>query len=275
MTAPGPARLMPPITQGLLGPALAQSRRPQRVLERHWLTSRRGFVWILIGGFFEPFFYLMSTQLGFRELVPDVDVDGRLVPYVVFVAPALLAASAMNGAMYETMNIFFRINYDRTYATMLATPMTAGDAVLGDVAWATIRGSLYSGAFLAVMAAMGMTGSWWSLALLPAATLVAVAFAGVGILVATYIRAVEDFEYVPTAMLPLFLFSATFFPASAYGSFRWVLHLSPLYHGVALLRAINLGQASWALVVHGLVLVVMAIGCTVAAARRVERRLLD
>ena len=196
------------------------------------------------------------------------------VSYAAFVAPGLLAASAMNGAMYETMNIFFRINYDRTYATMLATPMTAGDVVVGDVLWATIRGSLYSGAFIIVMIIMGMTTGAWPLTLLPAAILIAFAFAGVGTLVATFIRSVEDFEYVPTATLPLFLFSATFFPPEAYGRFQWVLNLSPFYHGVALVRALNLGQPGWLLLVHVGVLVAIGLVAIGFAAKRIQQSLL-
>jgi len=268
----------PPITSallsGLVPPVLRSARRPQRVLERHWFVSRSGFFWILLGGFFEPFFYLVSTQLGFGSLVADIDINGRLVSYVHFVAPALLAASAMNGAMYETMNVFFRMNFDKTYAAMLSTPMTAGDVVLGDVFWATIRGGLYSAAFVAIMAVMGMVSSWWGLLLLPAAVLIAFAFAGVGMAIATFIRSVEDFEYVPTVMLPMFLFSATFFPAASYGRFQWLLNLSPLYHGVALLRALNLGQFTWSLVGNVGVLLALAAVSIGLSARRIDRALL-
>ncbi len=264
----------PPITAGLIPPSLRDARRPHRVLERHWFVSRSGFFWILLGGFFEPFFYLVSTQLGFGSLIDDVEVGGELVSYVHFVAPALLAASAMNGAMYETMNVFFRMTFDKTYSSMLATPMTAGDVVLGDVFWATIRGGLYSAAFLVVMAVLGMTSSWWGLLLLPASLLVSFAFAGVGMAIATFIRSIEDFEYVPTAMLPMFLFSATFFPASSYGRFEWVLNFSPLYHGVALLRALNLGQFPPSIFTHVVVLFALAGLSIVLSAHRIERALL-
>lgn len=268
----------PPITAGLVAglvpPTLRSTRRPQRVLERHWFVSRGGFFWILVGGFFEPFFYLISTQLGFGALVGDIAVGGQPVSYVKFVAPGLLAASAMNGPMFETMNVFFRINFDRTYASMLCTPISAGDVVVGDAFWATIRGSIYSVMFMIVMAAMGMVGSWWGLLLLPLSVLISFSFAGLGMAIATFIRSVEDFEYVPTLMLPMFLFSATFFPAASYGRFAWLLKLSPLYHGVALLRAANVGQLSWTLLGHVAVLVIMAIVCLAIAARRIERTLL-
>lgn len=264
-----------PMTARMLPPALRQASRPHRILERHWFVGRTGFLWILIGGFFEPFFYLISTQLGFGSLIGAVEVNGELVRYVEFVAPALLAASAMNGAMYETMNVFFRMNFDRVYAAMLATPMTIGDVVIGDILWAMIRGGIYSFGFLGVMVAMGMTSSWWAILLLPASLLIALAFGSIGMVIATFIRSIEDFEYVPTAMLPLFLFSATFFPASSYGSLSWILNFSPLYHGVALARGLNLGQPTWAMLGHCAVLVAVTVVGVIVSARRIERSLLS
>lgn len=251
--------------------ALRQATRPHRVLERHWFIGRSQAFWILAGGFFEPFFYLVSTRLGFGSLVGDLSVGEATVGYTAFVAPALLASSAMNGALYETINVYFRLNHERTYVSMLATPITIGDVVLGDVLWSTIRGGLYAATFLAVMVGMGLVDSWWGLAALPASVLIAFSFGGLGMAMATFIRAPEDFEYVPTVMLPLFLFSASFFPASSYGPLAPLLNLSPLYHGVVLVRALVLGQLSWSLVGHILVLVALAAVSIVAAARRIER----
>lgn len=264
-----------PLTAGFLPPALRQARRPQRVLEHHWIVGKSGFVWVLIGGFFEPFFYLISTKLGFGSLISDIDVNGQTVNYVAFVAPALLAASAMNGAMYETMNVFFRLTFEKTYSAMLATPMTTGDVVVGDSMWATIRGTMYALGFLAVMLATGITLSWWALLVFPVALVISAAFAAIGMTVATFMRAIEDFEYVPTLSLPLFLFSATFFPPSAYGSLSWLLHLSPLYHGVAVMRGLCLGQPSWGMFGHVAVLASIAVIGTVVSARRIERTLLS
>lgn len=239
------------------------------------MAGKHGFIWIVIGGFFEPFFYLISTKLGFGALIADVDVNGRTVSYVEFVAPALLAASAMNGAMYETMNVFFRLTFDKTYSAMLSTPMSIGDVVVGDTLWATFRGVIYTVAFLGVMVVMGLTSSWWALLAVPVAIMVALAFAALGMLTATFIRAIEDFEYVPTVTLPIFLFSASFFPASAYGNLSWLLHLSPLYHGVEPIRRLCLGQPSWSILAHVGVLAVIAVAATIMAAQRIERTLLN
>ena len=144
------------------------SRRSQRMLERLWVVNRTGGDWIIVvSGFFEPLFYLLSIRVGFGGLVGDVEYgrDGS-VPYADFVAPALFAASAMNGSIYESTNIFFRLKYDkvRTGRLLRDGPLTSGDVALGEMLYATIRGTLYSVAFLFTMWILGMTGSSWSIA---------------------------------------------------------------------------------------------------------------
>ena len=152
----------------------------------------------------------------------------------------------MNGAVYDsTMNVFFKLRHARLYDTVLSTPMVPADVALGEIGWAVIRGFIYSVAFLATMWALGMTGSPWVVLALPICVLIGFAFASVGMALTTFMRSWADFEYVPAVTLPLFLFSATFFPLSSYGSWAWVVQLSPLYHGVALVRAANLGQFEW------------------------------
>lgn len=254
---------------------IIDARRPHRLLERQWMVNKAGGWTILLTGFFEPLFYLLSIRIGFGSLVGDV-VDGdRVVPYAEFVAPALLVASAMNGALYEsTMNVFFRLKYDQVYDAALATPLTAGDVALGEIGYATIRGALYSTAFLVTMWALGMTGSWSAVLMLPVAVLVSLAFSSVGMAATTYMRSWADFEYVPSIMLPMFLFSATFYPLSSYGDVAWVAQISPLYHGVAVVRGLNLGDWSMAYLGHVIVLVAMAVVGVTVTTRRISKLLL-
>ncbi len=256
-------------------PGVLHARRPQRMLERQWIINRSGGWTILLTGFFEPLFYLLSIRIGFGALVGDVDDGGRLIPYAEFVAPALMAASAMNGALYEsTMNVFFRMKYDKVYDAALATPMTSGDVALGEISYATIRGALYSTAFLITMWALGMTSSAWALGMLPVAIMISFAFSSVGMAATTYMRSWADFEYVPSLMLPMFLFSATFYPLSSYGDWSWLAQISPLYHGVAMTRSLNLGEWSWSFAGHLGVLISMSIVGVSVTARRIERLLL-
>jgi lipooligosaccharide transport system permease protein len=263
-------------TSGLriIPPALLQARRPHRMIERSIMVNRRTWL-ILVSGFFEPLFYLLSIRVGFGELVGDVTVAGRTIPYADFVAPALMAASAMNGAIYEnTMNVYFKIKHQKLYDAVLATPMMPGDVALGEIGWAVSRGLIYSTAFLLTMWALGMTGSPWIVLAVPVCALIGFAFGAVGMALTTFMRSWADFEYVTTLTLPLFLFSATFYPLSSYGGWGWVVQLSPLYHGVALVRGLNLGVFEWSMVAHLGVLVALSLVGLVVTSKRIAAMLL-
>jgi lipooligosaccharide transport system permease protein len=245
------------------------SRRGQRLIERNVYVYRRTWM-IIVSGFFEPVFYLVSIRLGLGALVGPVEVNGHLVPYAEFVAPALLATSAMNGAIYDsTMNVFYKLKYARTYDAVLATPMGVGDVAVGEVGWALIRGAIYATAFLVVMVVMGLAESAWVILCLPAAVLIGFAFAAVGLAACSYARSWADFTWVQAIQVPLFLFSATFYPLSVYSpALRWVVQLTPLYHGVVLCRAFSMGDLSWSLLVSVGYLVVMGLIGLVASSRR-------
>lgn len=240
------------------------------VLERNLLVYKH--LWVLIfSGFFEPLFYLFAARVGLGELVGDVqDASGELVTYTEFIAPALLAASAMNGAVYEsTMNIFFKLKFAKTYDAMLSTPLKPFDIALGEISWSLARGAIYATGFLLVVSITGLTTSPSAVLALPAALLVGFAFAAVGMAATTYMRSWQDFDTVNLVVLVLFLFSATFFPLSVYPDHvQTIAQVSPLYHGVALIRGLMLGAPSAGLLWHALFLVVMgAAGLTVSKKR--------
>ncbi len=254
--------------------ALFDVRSPQRLMERSVMVYRRTWL-VFVSGFFEPLFYLLSIRVGLSALVGDVEVGGQLVPYDRFVAPALLASAAMNGAVFDsTMNVFHKIKNSKLYDTVLATPMSAGDVAVGEIGFAVTRGGIYSAAFLVTMWVMGMVESPWAVLAIPAAVLIGFAFASLGMACTTFMRTWSDFEYVPSVTLPLFLFSATFYPVSQYGDWGWLVQLSPLYHGVVLVRAANFGEWSPALIVHAAILVAITVVGTAVAARRIESLLL-
>ena len=262
MTTPTIAtRVFPPI--GL------RSRRAIHLIERNLRVYRQ--LWLIVfSGFFEPIFYLFSISIGIEELVGDLAIGSTQVRYAAFAAPALLAASAMNGAIFEsTMNIFFKLKYGKIYDGMLATPLGPGDIAVGEITWSLIRGGLYSTAFIVVMAVMGLISSPWGILALPAAVLIGFAFAAVGMAATTFMRSWQDLDLVTLATLPLFLFSATFYPLSVYpGWLQAVARFSPLYHGVELCRALTLGQFDWSVAGHVLFLVAMGtIGLTIAGRR--------
>jgi lipooligosaccharide transport system permease protein len=222
--------------------------RPAHLVERNMLVSRRNYM-VILSGFFEPLFYLFSMGIGVGSLIGDVPLgDGRNIPYVVFVAPALLASSAMNGAIYETSNNFFyKLKYAKLYDAAIATPLSLRDIAVGEIAWALLRGGLYVVGFLAVIILMGIGGtallsSPLGLLALPAALLVGFAFAGMGLAATTFVRKWQDFDFLQLAIMPMFLFSGTFYPISAYPpGIQTVVQLTPLYRGVHLIRALTTG----------------------------------
>lgn len=244
------------------------------LVERNYRVFRNSWVTI-VSGLFEPIFYLYSIGVGLGAMIGTVDVGGRAIDYVVFIAPAMMASAAMNGAVFDaTFNVFFKLKYAKTYDSVLATPLGPRDVAVGEIAWALMRGAVYAVAFLAVAAVSGATASWWGLLALPAATLIGLAFAAIGMAVTTYLRSWQDFDFVQLAIMPMFLFSATFYPLSTYPeSLQWVVQATPLYHGVAMIRELWLGEVGWGILVHVVYLVVMGAIGVVWAARRIERLL--
>jgi lipooligosaccharide transport system permease protein len=246
-----------------------------RLVYRNLLVGRRSWL-LFLSGFFEPVFFLLGIGLGVGALVGDVSYDGELVPYKEFVAPAMLAASAMNGAVYEsTINVFAKLKWMRTYDGVLATPLGIRDVALGELTYALIRGCVYAVGFMVVMLAMGLVASWWAVLAVPAAILIGAAFAAVGLIGVTFMRSWPDFAMIELVSLPLFLFSATFVPLNEYPpAAQWIVPLTPLYHGVELIRALTLGTVSAQTLVHVMYLLVMALVGLAIADRRLERLLL-
>jgi lipooligosaccharide transport system permease protein len=253
------------------------SRRSLHLIERNMLAYRRMWL-ILLSGVFEPVFYLLSIGVGLGKLIPNVTgPGGSPVTYVEFVAPALLATAAMQGAVFDsTFNIYFKIKYGKVYDAILATPLGVGDIALGEIGWALLRGSLYAATFLCVTAAFGATRSWWTLLALPAAMLIGFGFAGLGMACTTFMRSWQDFDWVTLAMMPMFLFSTTFFPLGVYP--RWLqlfVEATPLYQGIEIVRGLMLGAVEPALLGRAAYLALLgAVGLAIAS-RRLGRMLLS
>jgi len=252
------------------------SKRSLHLIERNLVAYRRMWL-ILVSGVFEPVFYLLSIGVGLGKLIPDVTgPGGRPVTYVEFVAPALLATAAMQGAIFDsTFNIFFKIKYGKNYDAILATPLGVGDIALGEICWALLRGSLYAATFLAVTAGFGAAQSAWTLLALPAAVLIGYGFAGLGMACTTFLRSWQDFEWITLAMMPMFLFSTTFFPLGVYP--RWLqvfVECTPLYQGIEIVRGLMLGAVGPALIWRAVYLALLGTAGLAVASRRLGRLLL-
>jgi lipooligosaccharide transport system permease protein len=270
-----PARQSMQVALRITPIAFLRARPFTRVLERNLLVYRRSWIF-LVSGFFEPLFYLLSIGIGLGHLVGPISVNGRLVEYTAFVAPGLLAASAMNGAMIDsTFQVFMKLKIAKTYDAMLATPLGVRDVSLGELSWCVLRGTLYSGAFLAIMAMLGYVVSPWAVLCWPGAVLMSLAFASAGMAGTTYMRTWQDFDMVSLAFIPLFLFSGTFYPITVYaGWLQAVVRCTPLYQGVAIERAADLGIFYWALLLHVAYLAAMVVGGVAVVRRRLGLLLL-
>ncbi len=246
------------------------------LVRRNFLVYRRGWI-VFVTGFFEPVLYLASIGVGVAALVGDIELPGgQVVGYTLFVAPAMLASSAMNGAIFDsTYNIFFRLKFAKLYDTVLATPMRPWDVATGEVMWALLRGGIYSAVFLLVMVGFGLVGSWLAVLALPATLLIGYAFAGVGMALTTFMRSWQDFEFVQLTILPMFLFSATFYPISVYPSaLRWFVEITPLYRSVVLCRELVTGALTWSSLVSVAYLAAMGTLGLYVTSRRLAHLLL-
>ena len=255
---------------------LIGSRRSFRLIERNVYVYRHTWL-VILSGFFEPLFYLLSIGFGLGALIGTVPgPDGQPISYQLFVAPALLASAAMNGAISEsTFNFFFKLNYNKTFAAILSTPLSPGDIAVGELGWALIRGGLYAVGFMVVMVLLGLIVSPWVIFAFPAALLVGFAFGAVGMAAPSFMKSWQDFDLIQLVILPLFLFSATFYPLDTYPpALQVIVRLTPLYQGVDLIRSLTVGAISPILLVHVLYLAVMGMAGLLVVSRRLDRLLL-
>ena len=240
------------------------------VLERGFKVIGTQNWGILLSGFFEPVFYLLAMGYGLGGLVGQVNGPGGTpMSYVAFIAPALLATSAMNGAIYDsTWNVYFKMRFGRINEAMLSTSLGPLDVAAGEIAMALFRGLLYACAFLGVMAVLGITTSWWALAMIPVALLIALGFAAVGMAVTSWFTSFQQMELINIVLLPMFMFSSTLFPIDVYPQpIQWFIQALPLWHGVELMRQLSIGSFGAMTAVHlayfGLMSVVGVAFCTV------------
>jgi lipooligosaccharide transport system permease protein len=271
MTTAAPA---PPTTVTPASPLTAVAAARLIVL-RNYLVYRDAWK-LFLTGFLEPVFYLLSIGIGVGQLIDSFEFNGQVIDYASFVAPGMLAASAFNGALLDsTYNVFFKLRFQKLYDQMLATPLSTSDIARGEIIWGQLRGGAYSAGFLVVMLAMGMLHSWWALLALPATLLIGFAFSAVCMGLTTYMKSWQDFDKITLAQMPLFLFSATFFPVTAYpDAVRWLVELTPLYRGVVLCRELTTGAVSMASVWSVAYLLLMALGGLVLVRKRLDVLLL-
>ena len=248
------------------------------VLGRGLLAARSSTWVVIVSGFFEPVFYLLAMGVGLGSYIGDLTLSsGRAVSYAAYIAPALLAVSAMNGAVYDsTWNVFFKMHFGKLYQAMLATSLGPLDVAIGEIGYALLRGVLYATGFLTVMQVMGLNLSWTAILTLPAVVLIAFGFASIGMAVTSYMTTFQQMDWINFVMLPMFLFSATFYPITVYPeAIQWVIQALPLWHGVELVRGLTTGALDHSTWVHvGYYVAMIVLGVTFTT-RRMRALFLD
>ena len=244
------------------------------IIERNVMVYRRTWM-ILFSGFFEPLFYLFFFVYPLQKFIGDVTFEGETIEYAAFVAPALLASSAMNGAFYDATNVFWKLRESKVYESILATPVSPQDVAVGETIWAVVRAMLYATAYLFVIVVLGLVDSPWAILALPACFVIGFAFAGAGIAAVTYMRTWKDFDLIQLVMLPMFMFSATFYPISVYPEvLEWIVRCLPLYQGIELIRSLTTGTVGPFQLVNVAYLLTMGFVGLAISSRRIDKLLL-
>jgi lipooligosaccharide transport system permease protein len=246
---------------------------------RFWLTNyRRTWQGSIYSGVLSPVLYLGAMGLGLGKLV-DTHGTARLggISYLIFLAPGLLAAMAMQTAMGEsTYPVFGSVKWLKTYHAAIASPLRPADLFHGHLLFTTLRLVMNSAVFLAVMAAFGAVRSAWVLAAVPAAVLTGLAFAApIEAFAITRTKETSFATLFRFGIIPLFLFSGTFFPVTALPAVvRPLAYLTPLWQGVALCRSLSLGVAApGASALHVAYLLAVLTAGVYAGRRSYQRRL--
>lgn len=251
--------------------AALYGRNAKSVIQRGLLATKTSNASIMISGFVEPVLYLLSMGIGLGSIVGDVTgPGGHAMSYAAYIAPALLAVSAMNGAIYDsTMNVFFKMNYAKLYQNMLYTSLGPLDVAIGEIFLALLRGFMYATGFTIIMWFMGLITHPAGLLMVPAAVLIAFGFASIGMGITSYLKTFQQLDWITFVMLPMFLFSATFYPLSVYPqAIQWFIQAMPLWHGVELLRQLSIGYFTPGMLVHvGYFVVMIVVGVTLTTRR--------
>ncbi|OSM44360.1 hypothetical protein BCY76_002975 [Nesterenkonia sp. PF2B19] len=233
------------------------------------IRNNRGV--IFLSGFLEPVLFLTSFGLGISPMISGVQAaDGGEMSYAAFIAPALLAVSAMNGAVFDsTWNVFFKLKITKLYQSMMATSLGPLDVAVGEILLALFRGGIYALGFLTVLVAAGLVSPLAAVIMLVTALFIALGFASVGMAVTSFMSRFQQMDWMMMVMMPMFLFSATLFPIDVYpAGVQWMIQALPLWHAVELMRDIAAFSFSGLTLVHiGYYLVMVAVGMTVATLR--------
>jgi lipooligosaccharide transport system permease protein len=209
------------------------------VWERDAAIYRRTYKLNVLPNFFEPFLYLLAMGLGLGAYLATI----KGVPYLDFIAPGLVATSAMFGTSFEvTFNCFVKMQFGKVYDGIMASPLSVEDIGLGEMLWGTTRSLIYGTVFLTIASMFGVVHSWWAVLTPVAVVLTGLMFSGIGLTYTAVIPQIDLYSYYWTMfMTPMFLFSGIFFPLDRLpGWVQDVAWFVPLHQAVNMMRALIL-----------------------------------
>jgi len=236
-----------------------------------WLTYWRSS---LVGNLLDPLFMLLGMGLGLGESIKEIGG----MSYIQFISPGIIASAGMYAATFEcTFSTYTRMAPQKTFESILMTPMTLTDIVGGEILWGATKGMESAAAILLVMVALPMrlTPSWWGLMVIPVSLLIGLMFASMAMVYTSYAPAYDFFSYYFTlALTPQFLLSGIFFPIEGMPRWvQWVSEFMPLKHAVNLTRSLVMGHIRPQLMLDMAWVVGIAALAYFVAARRMRRRI--
>ena len=238
--------------RGRLGEGI-YAGRSRAVLERSWIAFKSSTWMVVLSGFVEPLLNLVVFGFGVGNFIGKIELpDGKMVSYAAFVVPGLLASAAMMGAIMDsTWNVYFKMHEAKLYNAMLATSLGPMDVALGEISWALLRGALYTTSFMIVVTPLGLIESWWGLLAIPIGVVIGFGFAAIGMAVTSYMKTFQQLAIINIVLLPISLFSGTFFPLSILPDWlERIMHWTPLTQGIELMRMCTLGTVNSSIFVH-------------------------
>jgi len=211
----------------------------------YWLTVlKRTFRGTLFTSFLMPFLYLTAMGVGLGTFVDSASASETLggLTYLQFIAPGLLATTAMQTAVFEsTYPVMSGFKWQRVYYSMAASPLEPVDIVFAQLGFIAFRVFIACGVFLGFMAAYGALADWWGAVLaLLVSVLVGLAHGAPVAGLSARMRTESGFSLIfRLGMMPMFLFSGAFFPITQLGDFAWIAYLTPIWSGVNLARMLT------------------------------------
>jgi lipooligosaccharide transport system permease protein len=244
-----------------------------RVWRRDFESWKDYAVASIVGTMAEPILFFVAMGYGLGRFVDEI--GGQ--PYVAFIAPGLVASTAMYSAAFETtFGSFTRMVEQRTYEAIVMTPISVGQVVAGDIVWAASKSILAAGVIVAIMGLLGLLESTWAAAMLPLAFVVGVMFGALGMVWTALAPTYAFFNYFFTLVIGLmFLFSGVFFPLEGLPEWAvWSAWCLPLTHAVVLMRALRTGDLEPAMWQDAAWIALFTILALALAARLIRRRLI-